>query len=47
VIELFALLLAALFATAPVFPHGMTPTCLLVTAELAQARPCKPEELPR
>jgi hypothetical protein len=46
-IELLALLLAGLFATGPVFPNGMTPTCLLVTAELAQPRPCRPEELPR
>ena len=40
------LLFLALFLTAPVFPDGHTPTCLLVTREAWQARPCTPEEVP-
>ncbi|HJR01785.1 MAG TPA: hypothetical protein VKA83_09145 [Methylomirabilota bacterium] len=41
------LLFLALFVTAPLFPDGHVPGCLILTRELMQLRPCRPEELAR
>lgn len=38
------LLFFALFVTGPFIDQGSIPTCLLVDKEMAQSRPCKPEE---